>query len=435
MNIFGLYVSPREKRILRIVGWWGGGLLLFVWGAWWLLSFIGMQFFLRQEFGFPSFVQLGVDFFHNFGAASLWMKGGDPYLQSFGDSRGLYTYPPILLPMFSWCAGLTIRGAIALWFIAACAMLTVCLVIVQFDRERLKLAVVPWTLTAALVLWSMPVLFELERGQCDVISLLMLCIAVWALARCHWAGDVAAGVLVALAAWIKIYPALMIPGLFVLRRYTAGGAALVAVVLIGFVCHSIEPNWISEVAVTQNDRVNAFASTLDWIRGRPVTPPQYSGYAPYQTFSHSITNVLPETLAVWGYESFASVPWLMPVALFAGGWIIFVSWSIFKCLDRDRLYLSFLLWLCLMATLVLPVSYDYNLLYAPFFFLALLASPRSTRWYAITFVTALLWLQPMNWFTSPMWSAIFKIAPVFLMGVVLVMETRVPGGQPIESYS
>src|SRR5439155_2943246 len=73
----------------------------------------------------------------------------------------------------------------------------------------------------AALLCSTPLFYAMERGNYDLLVLLLVLPAVWALRSQAWWRNGLAGSCLALAAWIKIYPAILLLGLLPLRRLRA----------------------------------------------------------------------------------------------------------------------------------------------------------------------------------------------------------------------
>ena len=154
-----------------------------------------------------------------------WLQGGNPYLQDFGDERGRFGYLPFVLPLFSWVGLMPdLRVATSLWslFVAfACAA-----AIWQVQGMRKLQGWTELTVPAmlALVLWSAPVVFAMERGSTD--ALVLVCAQGTAALLCRaprWQVELAAGFLLALAVGIKVYPVVVVVALLALRRFAVLG--------------------------------------------------------------------------------------------------------------------------------------------------------------------------------------------------------------------
>src|SRR5262249_18546820 len=85
-------------------------------------------------------------------------------------------------------------------------------------RRRLGLWDVPLPFVLAAVFCSTPVIFALERGNCDILVLLLIILAAAALRGSSVYRDLAVGACLGLAIWLKVYPAMLVLGLLALRR-------------------------------------------------------------------------------------------------------------------------------------------------------------------------------------------------------------------------
>ena len=422
--------SPRSTKVLRAVGLWGGAALLVVWAIWWGLSFNEFSFYQRERFGFPAWHSLGLDFFHNYGAAIMWMNGGNPFHSDFGDPRGTFGYSPVVLPAFFWSVAAGFETATFIWFVMSVAVLGLAVYVVTKYRQEQRRADIPWPLTAALLLWSMPVLFSLERGQCDELPLLMICLTFLVLRRQTWQNDILAALMIGYATWVKAYPGLLIPGLAVIGRFRTSALSLAAVVVFGGASFLIVPDWLSTAGTTQKDRVGALSETMAWLKGQPVKPTEMTIEANYTTFLHSLTTLFPSVLKAVHLDKLATVPGFLLSLGLCTTIIGLVSWGLWKSPRRSDLAFPFMMWLCLMGTFVIPISYDYNLIYVPLLLLALLPSLRGRTLTWMLVLVCLPWLQPFALLQSVELVVVMKAVPIFLMGWVIVAEARQPLPEP-----
>jgi hypothetical protein len=204
-------------RVLTVAGLLG----LALWASVWALSLAQERLKGGRFTWVPCWEWLGCDFEHNYFAARHWLAGANPYDGFPARARGgwdKYSYPPLLLPLFAWCNFVGRRAAVALWLAALAGLAGLGAVACCRTRRALGLGQLPVPAALALVLASTPVLFAMERGNCDLLVLGLLLPAAWLLQAKSPARDVAAGTCLALAAWIKLYPGLLIVGLLTLRR-------------------------------------------------------------------------------------------------------------------------------------------------------------------------------------------------------------------------
>ena len=90
----------RGYALLPVIGW----ALIVLWAAWWIAAFAQGRLWGVENTRIPAWKFLGLDFQHNYDAARFWIAGHNPYAEDFGDWRGTFAYPPIVLPLFAWCA-------------------------------------------------------------------------------------------------------------------------------------------------------------------------------------------------------------------------------------------------------------------------------------------------------------------------------------------
>ena len=171
----------------------------------------------------PCFQWLGCDFDHNYFSTRLWLEGGDPY-EGFPrrlppGARDKYVYPPIVLPCFAWCGLMPLRPALLVWWtvqasIVVLASVVACRVRPGFADWGQCLCFLPsrpyWAVTPCCSRWSV----ETATSWC--------CCSCW---QCFGpAGasprrDGIAGTCLALAAWIKIFPGIVLLAVLFYRRW------------------------------------------------------------------------------------------------------------------------------------------------------------------------------------------------------------------------
>jgi hypothetical protein len=176
------------------------------------------------------------DFKHMYTAAAMIRSGENFYdpgaLRAEAASRSIaslnpYVYPPLLavlciplsflsFPMAGWC-----------WYAFNLALILVLLFLLAHFLSSLPRL---WALVAAafLLASSEPVFRTLTAGQ---LNLLLLVLITLSLVRLEKGGEKSAGVLIGLAAALKVFPALLILALFWRKHYRAGAWALGATVV------------------------------------------------------------------------------------------------------------------------------------------------------------------------------------------------------------
>lgn len=219
--------SPGASRALRTVAL-GGAALLAAWVAWWLVALVRLELpgFAATWIPSPAF---GADFWTQPEyAARSWFHHVDPY----ANERHLFHYPPLVIRLFLWVNYVPPAAALRSWIVANALVVVVGTLAALRVREALGLPRVPRALAVALVLWSFPVVFELERANFDLISLAVVLAAAPLIRRGGRSRDLCAGALLAVGPWVKLYPGVLGLLLVGLRRpwavagFTAAGIAI-----------------------------------------------------------------------------------------------------------------------------------------------------------------------------------------------------------------
>jgi hypothetical protein len=431
-------VSGRVRRFVegpRTFMWIGVGLLV-VWLCWFGISLAQQPLpravpfqknYLQDRFTYILLEPfIGLDFHHNYVAARTWRQGVDPYAELRGDPANVrYTYPPLTLVAFSWTdlfppgpsmrmTGTngaqsdfaTSKPAILVWLAVILGLTGFAAWRSWLTRKDLGLAPLPLPFVLGATLMSYPVLFELERANCNTLPLLAIAVLVTALGRAdRWRGDLMAGLCVALATGIKPYAIVLLIGLLALRRYRATAFALGWLVLQAIIFSPDLRRWLA-VAHIQN-----------------------MSYAPvYMDFSHSLIAHWQLIARDLGWPALAQ----MPAKTVTGGILMLttlaVSWRVFRRGAGTAIAWPFLLWLAAMATMISPIAQDYNLLFIP---LAVLSAWSATDSWRVQLCVGLvlLWWQPFFIGVANLPWLLLKVVSVILVGILIVcrLETTSPG--------
>ena len=383
-------------RAASILGW----TLILGWAAWWALAVDKGGLWGVQFTRVPAWKFLGLDFQHNYDAARFLVSGQNPYVEQFGDWRGTFAYPPIVLPLFAWCALLSQHAAYIVWTGFVGGAIAVAGAFAARTRQSCGVARFPLPLIVGGLLWSLPVLFAAERGQTDVLVLLAMVVAADALRRPpSWGRDVLIGLCLAVATWIKIYPVLALLGLVPLRAWRAFAIGVAQAALIGLIPLRATMLWIQTSAQAQKDRVGFVTEIERWLfHHSSHRPAELSLYPTISADAHSLTTYWAtfwKHFDLWWLErmpgALGALLVLMPPA-------IWVSLRVLRSPDatRERMAYPYLLWLVAIATFLMPVSYDYNLFYLPL--AALAVWDRQDPWVLATATAAatLAWWQPFR---------------------------------------
>jgi len=353
--------------------------LLVLWGCWWASSLHRDKLASGHRTWIPCWHWLGCDFEHNYYAARVWLAGGDPY-ESFpkrlAGMTDKYVYPPVVLACFAWCGLLDTQPAFLVWLSVLAGIAVLGGLAAWRTRRALDLAKVPLLLVFAAVLLSYPILFEMERGNCNLLVLLFVVAGAWALRREGLAADVVTGLCLAVAAWIKMYPGLLILGVLALRRWRAAGIFVVVALAIG----------LSDVPATLH-----FARNLK--EASNIYPDKYGHFFRWShTLAGSWQIQWAGTRLTWLTRLPGTAAWaclVLPLALW-------VSRRIYKNPGASRLVVPYLLWLAAAGSF-LPVSAnDYSLVFLPPAALAVWDRRDGVIVHVLMAFT-LLWWQPLSW--------------------------------------
>lgn len=193
----------------------------------WLLLALLWMVVLVVTFALMEGSPYGGDDFHiYFRGARDFLPETLPYPTVIGDTQVPYRYPPLLAQLLIPLAhAVDERTATQLWFAADVVALLAA--VVAFAREvaperRFTL----WLMVLAFV----PVFEAMRIGQVTVFLLVLISFAWLAVKHDR---PLIAGVLLAFAAWIKLYPALILFYFLWKRNWRVVGAALVSGVLMG----------------------------------------------------------------------------------------------------------------------------------------------------------------------------------------------------------
>ena len=384
------------SRAASILGW----TLILGWATWWALAFANGALWGVHATRVPAWKFLGLDFQHNYDAARFWLSGHNPYVEQFGDWRGTFAYPPIVLPLFAWCALLSQKAAYIVWTGFVGGATAVGAAFAARSRQTQKLLCFPLPLIVGTLLWSLPVLFAAERGQTDVLVLLAIVVAVAALGRPpSWRRDLLIGLCLAVATWIKIYPVFALLGLIPLRAWRSFGLGVLQAALIGLVPFRATILWIETSAEAQKDRVGFVTEIKQWLFDHAShRPAELTLYPTISADAHSLTTYWATFWKHFGLWWLERMPGALGALLVLMPPAIWVSLRVLPSADasRARLAYPYLLWLVAIATFLMPVSYDYNLFYLPL--AALAVWDRRDPWVlsAITFAATFVWWQPFR---------------------------------------
>ncbi|HEV3118779.1 MAG TPA: glycosyltransferase family 87 protein [Gemmataceae bacterium] len=375
-----------------------GLILLVLFCVWWTWSLKKNQLAAGRRTWVPYQPFLGLDFLNNYYAARHWQHGGNPYTEKIGDPLDRpFVYSPVLLVMFSWCRFFTARQAVAIWTLGLMAMAALGAMACRRNRTQLGLWPLPLPFLLAAVLCSTPVAFALERGNCDLLVLLMIVAAVPLLSRRSFRGDLLAGACFALATWSKSYAGVLGLALLAMRRPRAAGCMALMFVLFAAVDL---PDTLAHIASTQN-YLKDYDMPLHWS-------------------AHPFAVYWPQ---LWHGTRLATLPGILGATVVLLPIVVYVSWHIRRSPQTRGLLYPYFVWLAGVATFLAPVSNDYNLFFLPV--AALAVWDRRDR-VAVHLLMAflLLWWQPVQLPIGHALMFCFKLGGVIAIAMCLVTRCR-----------
>ena len=390
-----------STRILSNPGAAVGWILLLLWTAWWAGNLLKGEMIFAEHtwFRLPAF---GVDFvYHVDKPTRIWLAGGDPY----DDKARMFSYSPIVLRLFSWVKLTTPGISFKIWICLAGIFAAVGAIAAARWRARLGLERVPASLAVALILFSTPVLFGLERANYDLLIVPCIVAAAILMQRKTETADVVAAFLLAVAIWAKLYPGLLLVAVLALRRWhlLAWLAAWCALIGLSDVPELLRFNQNNNIAVE---------TAYSLARASPEIHP----------WNHPLSAVW---ISLWNGTRLARVPGLVGAALVIVPLLAWVTWSVFRSAHREALALPFMFWVVAAGSYAPPVSNDYNLAPLP---LAVLAawSGRDGWKIGLAIAALALWWQPIG-LPIPGWiTLLIKVAGLVAAAAILVRRASEP---------
>jgi hypothetical protein len=221
--------SPRRLCVRALL------VLLLALGGYRLLAF-GEKFARRSlQQDFAAYYTAGESLEANL-SPYLNYAGTDPAIWdgAAGYSHSRFLYPPLAATLFRPLARLHYAEAKRLWLLLSDGFLAVAIVL---TTRLLALRVDAVLAGLAAMVFSFPLLTQLERGQIDLLTLALILSAVALMAR-GGAREAAGGALLALATLFKLTVLGLVPFLVLRRRWRAlggygGGTLLLVLVSLG----------------------------------------------------------------------------------------------------------------------------------------------------------------------------------------------------------
>src|SRR5262245_5982499 len=224
LSAAGVTLNRSLRRSANLIGW----ALLVVWCIWWAdnLAHGRMSYAESTWIRLPGF---GVDFLYHVQPVQTWAAGGDAY----ADKQKKFHYPPIAIRLFMWSTLTSFERSVRIWICLAAIFAAVGAVAAARSRRQLGLGDIPDSLAVAMLLFSTPVLFALERSNYDLLIVPCVVVSVLLMHRKSVTTDVVAGLLLAVVIWAKLYPGLLFLAVVALQRWRLACWLVVWTALIG----------------------------------------------------------------------------------------------------------------------------------------------------------------------------------------------------------
>jgi hypothetical protein len=379
-------------------------LALALWAVWWTVALIELDLPVA---GWTTFIPaFGADFTSQTDhAARTWSGYADPY----ADHRHLFHYPPIVIRLFAWTPYFSTTTALRIWVVVLALLVIAGAVLAWKTRRELGVEEVPLAFALACVLFSAPVVFALERANFDLITLAAILLALRVERRGGNFAEVAAGCLLAVGPWVKIYPGLIGVALFALRRFR---------MLAGFVGGGIAIGLAAPAETLRSFEVLRLAME----RTRQGTP--------LGAWAHSVSIAWLEIVhhaKLSGFGALAKVPSSLVAAAAVTPALFWVSLRVYQCEKRGLLTYPLLLWVVALASFVPEIANDYSLVFLPVAAVAVYS--RREPWIVHAGMALLLVvLQPFALPINPFVLLLFKLVGLYAVGAMLVQRANELGG-------
>ncbi|HEY6556785.1 MAG TPA: glycosyltransferase family 87 protein [Polyangiaceae bacterium] len=385
---------------------------MIVWAVWWAVAIyrVDLPLFQHTLNGTPAF---GVDFTTQPDlAARAYSVGKDPYAlgrNPYDLSENLFHYPPLVLWLFSWTPLLQSHTALRIWVVFNIGLVVFGTLVALRVRRKLPIGQVPAVFAVAAVLFSSPVIFELERANFDLITLAAMLAALPLLYRGTPKLEFLAGCILAMGPWVKLYPGLMALGLLALRRWRAtAGFVVVGVAIFLLAPHqTLRSLKVLHIAVE---------------RAKPAS--FLNDYAPCV---HSLSVLWGKLARAFPGTVVDGPLRALPVGLVAGAVVItmagYVCFRMFRMRASVLLVYPLLLWLNALGSCVGLIANDYSLAFLPLAVMAV-ASFKDPWFVKISLALLLVWWQPVALGISGVPLLAIKMLGLIAVGVSLIERTK-----------
>jgi hypothetical protein len=371
--------TPKINSILTICGY----LLLLLSIVWWGVAIRQVELPLGKH-TWITYPLLGVDYWTQTSlAAEQWRRGADIYT----DHEHVLHYPPMTFHLFTWTRFFNPPTDLWVWMGVLFLIAGAGAWGSYRTRQGLRLERIPFVFILGITLISFPVVFSIERGNCDFLVVLIILLSLRIIQSRIRFSHFWAGCLFAIAPWIKLYPGLMGLGFLALRwwRVLCGFVFMIIAIGLWDIKDNIKFYYNMKLQIS---RVEAFSNTTASV---------------YQPWTHSISMAWLELMKTLGMHSLQRLPGSLAAAVILTPLLVWVCVRVSRCSEPDKLVYPLLLWLNASATFFQLMSNDYNLVYLPICIIAVyrIRDP----WYIQAGLACLLpWWQP---FALPINSFLF----------------------------
>jgi hypothetical protein len=388
-------------------------LMLVVWCLWWSASVYQKNLigFAYSWCGNPCF---NCDFFAGgYGPAQVWLQGKDAYAET---GWLFFIYPPPVLRMFAWCGLFSYGTAVAVWVTALASIAAIGAYLAWKTRTQLGLCEMTLPTAMALILFSTPVIFALERGNCDSLSVLFVIVGLSLWRLNSPVAQFLAGAILSLAPWLKLYPGLLGFGCIGLRRWQALAGFIVGGLAIGALHTEEIPKFI------RNNR----QLTEEYYRQSMAKP-----NSSVHPSTHSLTQ---SWSSIWTYTPFK---FLSQINGFVAAFVIlgtplgWVTYHVYKSPVRDRVAFPFMIWIIALATFVPPAANDYSLVFLPIAAVAVW-DRKDPLYVQLMMLALMIWWQPLGLPVSGRLLLVIKVCGLIAVGISLVRRVTEISG-PIQA--
>jgi hypothetical protein len=202
--------------------------------------------------------------------------------------------------------------------------------------------------------------------------------------------DIILGFCTALAAWVKIYPGLLVFALWGLRRPRATLMGIVWMVVIPLLLWPGTKAFIHNTRTAQHDRSAPLSDVVAWL-SRPVLE-QTNAAEFVEPYAHSVTTYWPSLV---DGTPLMSIPGMLGAAvlLFPAG--VWLGRRLYRSPRMEAMAYPFLLWVATVATFYMPYSFDYNLIYFPILVLAVWSRRDPVIVHLLLGAGIVAWWQPL----------------------------------------